>query len=239
MPKGIYKRTEEHKKNIGKSKKGQNLGRIPWNKGLRGIKTSNKGMISPMKGKKFTRSHRKNLSESHKGKIPWNKGKKGLQISWRKGMKFLPEQNSMYGKHHSNKTKLKMSKERKGFYTRNKNPNWKGGKSFEPYSQNFNNQFKEIIRLRENFMCIKCGMKEEDHKIIFKRNLSIHHINYDKKLTTFENCCATCVRCNTEANSNRLSWIKFFQSLLLEKYGYKYTKDNLNIVNLEIIENET
>jgi hypothetical protein len=114
-------------------------------------------------------------------------------------------------------------------FSGDKHYNWQGGKSFEPYGLDFNNQFKLAIKQRDGFMCLKCGMREEDSIKLFNRKLHIHHINYDKKLTIVENCCALCCRCNCEANFNRNSWTKFFQSLLTEIYKYKY-EDNGNII---------
>jgi hypothetical protein len=102
---------------------------------------------------------------------------------------------------------------------------WTKFTSFEPYPSNFNREFKLKIRQRDGFMCIKCGMREEDAKIIFNKGLTTHHINYDKKLTIPENCCALCLRCHVETNHNRKHWTKFFQSLLSERYGYKYSEN--------------
>lgn len=57
-----------------------------------------------------------------KGSIPWNKGKKELQTAWNKGMKMSKEfcrknseahkgeKNHMYGRHHTEETKQKLSK---------------------------------------------------------------------------------------------------------------------------------
>ena len=39
------------------------MGSVPWNKGLTGIRC---GVV--------------------KGTVPWNKGKKGLQVAWNKGL---------------------------------------------------------------------------------------------------------------------------------------------------------
>ena len=39
-----------------------------------------------------------------------------------------------------------------------------------------------------------------------------------------------------EVNANRLHWTKFFQSLLSEKYGYKYGNNQEVILNINIKE---
>ena len=63
------------------------------------ISRANKGKISPMKGKK--------------GKIPWNKGLKGLTYNKGKGYN-KGKDNPMYGKHHSEEIKAKISRANKG-----------------------------------------------------------------------------------------------------------------------------
>lgn len=46
----------------------------------------------------------------------WNKGKKGLQVAWNKGKKGLyqGENHPMYGKHHPEATRRKISDTLKG-----------------------------------------------------------------------------------------------------------------------------
>lgn len=110
-------------------------------------------------------------------------------------------------------------------------PNWRGGIAFEPYDFNFHPNFKLLIKQREGFLCIKCGMRDEDALILFKKGLHIHHIDYNKQLTVKENCCCLCNRCHGEVNFNREHWIKFFQSLLTERYGYLYNEGSI-ILNI-------
>lgn len=44
----------------------------------------------------------------------------------------------------------------------------------------------------------------------------------NKKNTTAENCIALCDSCHLKTNYNRSAWIKFFQSILSDRYGYDY-----------------
>ena len=113
-----------------------------------------------------------------------------------------------------------------------KNGMWCGGIQYEPYDFKFNNSFKDFIRTRDGFLCSKCGMRQEDSLILFKRKLICHHANYDKKLTVPENVCCLCLRCNFEVNANRNHWAKFFQSLLSERYGYKYNENQEIIIEV-------
>jgi len=110
--------------------------------------------------------------------------------------------------------------------------NWQGGLSFEPYTSDFNNQFKDKIRQRDNQICMICGI----HREKLKKALCIHHINYDKQLTIPQNCISLCDICHLKTNSNRKHWTKFFQSLLSERYEYKY---NINEeIVLEVKQND-
>lgn len=111
--------------------------------------------------------------------------------------------------------------------------NWQGGKSFEPYPITFNRLFKQFIRERDKFGCLKCNLFEIDCKKLYNKNLTVHHIDYIKENTFKENCCTLCTRCNLEVNANREHWKKFFQSLLSERYNYKYSENNEIIVEVQ------
>lgn len=89
------------------------------------------------------------------------------------------------------------------------NPNWRGGKSFEPYPITWNFRLREAIRNRDGRMCQVCGKAENGER------LAIHHIDYDKKNIVPENLVALCHTCHCKTNSNREGWREFF-SLLME-----------------------
>ena len=94
-------KTEEEMEEIRRKISEKGKGRIPWNKGKKGIFHHSE------------ESKRKN-SEAHKGQIPWIKGKKGIfhhsEESKRKNSEaHKGENNTMYGRHHSDESKRKMS----------------------------------------------------------------------------------------------------------------------------------
>lgn len=169
------------------------------------------------------------------GNIPWHKGKH-IQFNtgrthFKKGEHPSPATEFKKGQHPSQKTEFKKGhvpwiKGKKGLtgLSGEDHPNWQGGKSFEEHGPDFNNKFKRAIRKRDNHICMTCGKHQEK----LSRTLGIHHINYDKKLTIFQNCISLCPRCHGLTNYNKKYWITFLQNLLSEKYGYKY-------VNQEII----
>jgi len=108
-----------------------------------------------------------------------------------KSLLFMGEGNPQYGQH---------------WGVGENNPNWKGGISREPYSFNFTSELKKLIRKRDNYRCRNCGTLEED----FGRNLSIHHIDYNKQNCNPTNLVTVCASCNSKANFNREYWTKYY-----------------------------
>lgn len=65
-----YVKTEEHRKNLGASRKGK----TPWNKGIPCSNEQKKKLSEFNTGKTLTMEHRQKISMANKGCIPWNKG---------------------------------------------------------------------------------------------------------------------------------------------------------------------
>ncbi len=86
------------------------------------------------------------------------------------------------------------------------NPNWRGGISKLPYSFNFTEELKELIRKRDNYKCQLCGAPQEE----FTRKMTVHHIDYDKENTNPKNLLTLCCRCNSKVNFNREYWNMYF-----------------------------
>ena len=104
---------------------------------------------------------------------------------------------------------------------------WKKFTSFEPYTPDFNNPFKEKIRERDNYCCVVCNNPQEE----LNYKLHTHHCDYNKLNSFFANCVSLCRHCHIRTNSNRASWKSFFQTLLKERYGYEYTLDQKIILD--------
>lgn len=149
---------------------------------------------------------------------------KTINTKRKNGTMPVGEKNPMWGKHHSIETieKIKKNHIEKGISVLEKNPNWKGGLTFEPYDKKFNSKFKEMIRERDGNLCLRCGMSKEDSKIKYKQDLHIHHIDYNKMNTSKDNCCSLCCKCNILANYNRNRWTAFYRTILNFLYGYEY-----------------
>ena len=153
-------------------------------------------------GKKRTKEQRKNISLAHIGiqakeKHPmWGKkhtkeAKKKMSLA-KKGFK------------HSEDTKRKMSKSRSG----ENNYFWKGGISFSPYAPSFNNKLKEIIRERDNYTC-----QNPSCNVIY-RNISCHHIDYDKLNSSENNLICLCSKHHGQTNSYREFWQFFYEEIM-------------------------
>jgi len=99
-----------------------------------------------------------------------------------------------------------------GKYTGENHSQWRGGISFEPYPITFNNQLKDKIRVRDKFICQKCGVPELE----CDRRLATHHIDYNKKNCKESNLISLCNSCHTKTNTNRKYWTNYFKETLIQ-----------------------
>ncbi len=117
----------------------------------------------------------------------------------------------MKGFKHSEETKRKMSKAKKGVFSLSKHPHWKGGKSFEFYPGEFNTKLKEQIRKRDNYTCQECNFTEEQ----LSYTLSVHHIDYNKKNNNPNNLISLCRSCHSQTNFGRDDWSEYFNNKII------------------------
>lgn len=195
--------TEEHNQNIAKSLKGkkksekhkQELSKVRIEKGLA------KGQNNPMYGKNHTEKARHLISEKNKNNS-YRKGKKHTEESRQKMReaklgKYDGENNPMYDVHLFGEL----------------NSQWQGGKSFEPYSPEFNDILKDYIKNRDNYTC-QCP-----DCIHLSDILCIHHIDYNKQNNSLDNLITLCRKCHLKTNgkNNRLFWTEFYQSIIINR----------------------
>jgi hypothetical protein len=97
-----------------------------------------------------------------------------------------------------------------------KHPLWKGGISCEPYCDAWaDKEYKISILERDDHQC-----QNPDCWGTIK-NLTIHHIDYNKKNCGPSNLITLCRSCNSRANRNR-EWHKNFYRIIMEKkYNFK------------------
>lgn len=92
-----------------------------------------------------------------------------------------------------------------GIYRNGKNnPAWNGGTAYEPYGKEFNDELKEKIRKRDNYICQLCGIMQNG------RAHPIHHIDYNKKNNHEFNLITLCHSCHNKTNSHREYWKNHF-----------------------------
>lgn len=150
--------------------------------------------------KKFNIEKSKSCIAKKRWKAPFYRENKILHSP-----KLTGSRNGMYGKHTTEKQKKSVSKKL------DKNPNWRGGKSFEPYCYKFNNKFKEYIRDKFNRRCFICGVSEKCNE----KELNVHHIDYNKtsicngKSWSF---VPLCNKCHGKTNFNRWYWFNLLVS---------------------------
>lgn len=196
-------------------------GNIPWNKGIPTAKETkvkavkkrieNNSYIAWNKGltKEVNKSVR-NISKNMSGKrnpryktIPWNKG-----LTKETDKRIMIVSNKLRG---------------------GNNGSWNNGASLNEYGSEFSRGFRNEIRKRDNQICMNCGV----HREKLNYSLSVHHINYDKKLNIKENCISLCKRCHSITNFNREYWITLFQNKLTKLYNYYYSNKKEVILNLK------
>jgi hypothetical protein len=74
------------------------------------------------------------------------------------------------------------------------NPNWRGGKSKEPYGFDFTKELKEYIKKKDNYECQMC---------FNNKNLVVHHLDYNKKNNKEDNLITLCKYCHGKTNGHR------------------------------------
>ncbi len=96
------------------------------------------------------------------------------------------------------------------------NPNWKGGTSKEPYCQDWTKDLKDFVKERDGHRCMNPDCWKKDDV------LTVHHINYNKKVCGPENLITVCRSCNARANFNRKWHEAWYKAILHRRYGYNY-----------------
>lgn len=230
--KGLTKETDPRIKKISEEMSGKNH---PFY-GKRFSKEYRRKLSETRKGIPLSEEHRRRISEGQMGRDAWNKDVPRSEETRRKlSLAKSGKNHHFYGKHlseehrqklsealtgrifseeHKNKISLNhhdVSGENSPWYgkTGEKAPNWRGGKSFEPYGVEFNDELKEQIRKRDNYQCQIGGKYQEE----LSRALDVHHIDYNKQNNDPQNLVSLCVSCHAKTNVNRDYWEAYFKCI--------------------------
>ena len=90
------------------------------------------------------------------------------------------------------------------------NPNWRGGISFEQYCPVWKDKnFKESIKQRDGYKCLNphCNSKKSE-------DLTVHHIDYNKKNCHPKNLITLCRSCNSKANFDRKNHEAYYKNVV-------------------------
>ena len=198
------------------------VGKTPWNKGIPRSSQTKEKVRKALLGRKPSPLAAIRSSEVNKGNKYGcvNKGKPkppgfGNRLrgkpAWNRGVPRSQEaidaqQQKLLGRKRPKwaiKNAVKAKREL-GIYKRmalkqtgEGNPNWRGGKSFEPYTPEFNPVLKRKIRKRDNYICQICGKKHSN---------AVHHINFDKVDCRESNLVTLCHSCHSKVNYQRAFW---------------------------------
>lgn len=154
----------------------------------------------------------------------WKHGKKRCRSCSKKG-----PLNNMFGKKRpdtikrmKNKTyeeifgikKAKQIKQQISKTRKERKCGYINGKGYEPYSPEFTRKLKETIRKRDNYKCQgkDCSITQEEHFLIYGRDIEIHHIDYDKTNCKETNLLTLCKKCHSRTNGNRTYWTNYFKT---------------------------
>lgn len=149
------------------------------------------------KHKPCSEETKRKISERLKGRIFGHKFQEGQKPTEETRKKMSKAQK---GRKISEEHKRKISKAFKG----SKNPSWKGGKSFEPYTIDWTQTLKRSIRERDHYICQLCSQYEN----------TVHHIDYNKKNCNPNNLITLCRGCNGRVNFNRKHWTNYFKKII-------------------------
>jgi len=126
--------------------------------------------------------------------MPRGKYKHKLKQGFQKGNKAQNNPNSeknRFKKGHkvSTEQRIKIRNKLIGRNAGDKNPSWKGGLSFEPYSVDWTKTLKKAIKERDHYTCNLCNNQDD---------LVIHHIDYNKKNCNPNNLITLCRKCHSK-----------------------------------------
>ena len=183
-------------------------------RGKKGLFCSKKcavqGEYNPFYGKKHSEDNKRKWSEQQSRFRHSDETKRKMSESHKS------ENNHFYGKKHSIETRKIIGAKIKGMFSLEKHWNWAAGISYLPYCLEWTKDYKDSIKERDGNKCRNpiCNKIED---------LTIHHIDYDKRNCQPENLLTLCRSCNSKANGNR-EYFKILYKCVMEEIRREYEK---------------
>lgn len=217
MPKGVYKKTEEHKKKISLTL----MGKSSWNKGkkLQKLSEEHKRKISrAFKGRKRSEETRKKQGESKKGIQKSKEHREKLSYAIKNH--YFWNAHPKKGIHLSEKTKIMISKKNKGrkhsleerirkslVKRGEKSHFWKGG--INPINKKIRKSldyklWREAVLKRDNYTCLWCGVrfiKGVTGRIIIHADHIKPFSLYPKLRFNIDNGRTLCIACHRKTDT--------------------------------------
>jgi len=147
-----------------------------------------------------------------------------------------PKHHPMFGKHHLEETKRKISESEKGkiislkqrilhstLWSLNKNPKWNNGSSFQKYPKKFT-EIKSKIRERDKKLCRFCGKTEIQNG----KQLDVHHIDYNKTNNNINNLISLCMKCHRHVDRDK-NLFKSACEILNGDINFQYVLEYYNL----------
>lgn len=193
------------------------------------------------RGRPLSLEHRRKISEAMKGesnpmKRPEVRAKYNMAIKDPNYCKKMGDLSR--GRRHSMETRRKMSEimhqpvimaRERETHQGDKNSNWRGGVSFEPYCPKFNKDLKERVRAYFGHRCLRCGKTE----IEVGEKVHVHHVNYQKMA-----CCTAppifatlCRSCHSWTNHHREEAEILLTSIINSDFGGRsyFSREELQV----------
>ncbi len=202
MPKGVYIRSEEHKRHISEAKKGyrhseearRNMSEARKGKPRKPFSEEHRKKLSEVrKGRVLSEEWRKNLSESHKGEKHYCYGKRLSEETRKKiGDANRGERHPFYGKHLSEEHRRKIAEAHRGkVFSDEHRRNLSGRVVSEEQRRKLSERMSG-----ENSPCWRGGISFEPY---------CHKFNEAFKERVREFFGRKCVECGTPENGKKLS----------------------------------
>jgi hypothetical protein len=140
---------------------------------------------------------------------------------WQIGRKLTKQHRENIGKAFKGKKRAPFTKEHRKKLSQamsgKNNGNYINGLSKLPYSTEFTPTLRKFIRERDNFKCQYCGLTQEEHFNKWKKDIEVHHIDYNKFNCEETNLITVCRKCNLNANFNKDYYYAYY-TYIMENY---------------------